>query len=351
MHTKLRHIRFAAYLLLVVSVLSVGLYAGSGDATETRHEYEAITGPAPSYGIGGEKVVLIKNWDFGTSGDSTITNQSVMNEHFQYHDQFGTFANGTKYGAYIVAPDEATATKYMNKKQPVESVNTDRPVREFTENSLKTFVVPLDKAERVHPAEAKAGCGSFQAKWTLDRAGSHLGRDVIWETRVRYKTAPYYWFAIWVAGHKWNRGAEIDVIESFGYDNGGGHTNFDGRYWHSSGVGGNNETNYHKNWAAGMAKYGFKDFDAGQWHVWTMLLRADDTFTVYLDGKPVQNGKMPWTLKAVPDGEPLNMSFIFDGAWGHREVKSVNHWLDAAALKDLVYEWDYSRVYLSEKGD
>lgn len=305
---------------------------------------DPAVGPPPAHSIDDGKIyVLVKNWDFGTDG--TIGDIRTMSEHFQYHDQFGTIANGTKYGAFTVAPDKETALAHL--KQPVEGVNTDRPVREFTSESLKTFLVPLDGATRVHPTEQKAGCGSFQAKWRLPNGGSLLGRDLIWETRVRYKTPRYYWFAIWIAGNKWKRGAEIDVVESFGYDNGGGYTNFDGRYWHSSPVGGTAETNYHASWSAGMKKYGITEFDATEWHTWTLHYRADDTFTVYLDGRPVQNGTMHWTLGATPDGEPLDMSFIFDGAWGHRQVKSVNHWLDASELKDAFYEWDYSRVYLS----
>lgn len=303
---------------------------------------DPAVGPPPSHGIGGDAdVVLVKNWDFGSEG--TIRTIEDLSEHFQYHDQFGTITN--KYGAAIVAPDSKNALS----DQPVEGVNTDRPVRAFTEESLKTFLVSLDGAERVHPVESRAGCGSFQAKWTLDRGGSRLGRDVIWETRVRYKTPPYFWFAIWTSGNKWTRGAEIDLVESFGYDNGGGNTNYDGRYWHSSVVGGESETNYHANWANGMKKYGFSEFDATEWHTWTLHYRADDTFTVYLDGKPVQNGFTHWTRGTQPDGEAINMSFIFDGSWGHREVNSVNHWLPASELEGKFYEWDFSRVYLSRE--
>jgi hypothetical protein len=40
------------------------------------------------------------------------------------------------------------------------------------------------------------------------------------------------------------------------------------------------------------------------------------------------------------------MSFIFDGAWGHTEIPSVNHPLAATELEGKYYEWDYSRVYL-----
>ena len=48
------------------------------------------------------------------------------------------------------------------------------------------------------------------------------------------------------------------------------------------------------------------------------------------------------------DGEAVDMSFIFDGAWGHTKVKSVNNPLPAKAFDGTFYEWDYSRVYLKK---
>ena len=41
------------------------------------------------------------------------------------------------------------------------------------------------------------------AKWRLPNGGPTLGQDIVWETRVRYKTPPYCWFALWTAGRKW----------------------------------------------------------------------------------------------------------------------------------------------------
>ncbi|MBN2712113.1 MAG: family 16 glycosylhydrolase, partial [Planctomycetes bacterium] len=189
------------------------------------------------------------------------------------------------------------------------------------------------------------GCGSFQAKWTLPKGGSRLGMDIIWETRVRYKTPPYFWFAIWTCGNKWNRGAEIDVVEAFGYDNGGNYTNYDGRYWHVGIVGGREDIPY-KSWSASMSKMGVKEFDATKYHTWTLVYKADNTIAVYMDGILVQTGFSHWTLGTKPDGEEFNMSFLFDGGWGHTKVKSVDKTLPASAFEGTFYEWDYSRVYL-----
>ena len=128
---------------------------------------------------------------------------------------------------------------------------------------------------------------------------------MIWETRVRYVTPPYFWFAIWLSGDTWVHGAEIDVIESFGFDNGNDFTNYDGKYWHSSAVGGKMETIYYSDWIAGMKKYGIQDFETSQYHVWTCVYRVDDTFSCYVDGRAVQNGAIHWTRGGKLDGKPI----------------------------------------------
>ncbi|MBN8526181.1 MAG: hypothetical protein J0M02_12680 [Planctomycetes bacterium] len=301
-------------------------------------------GPAPAFAPDGTGFVLVKNWDFGTGAGSTISTISQLSEHFQYHDQFGTIAN--QYGSLIVAPDDATALK--GRKQPVEGRNTGgKPVRAFTTDALQTFLVPLDGAQECHPSKRNVGNGSFQAKWKLAKGGSRLGQDLLWETRVRYTVPPYFWFAIWCSGNKWDKGAEIDLVESFGYDNGGGYTNYDGRFWHSGIVGGREEDHY-GNWQSSMAKWGVKSFDATAWHVWSLLYAADDSITIFMDGIVVQRGFSHWTLGTKPDGEAIDMSFIFDGSWGHTKVDSVNKPLPASAFEGKSYEWDYSRVWLRQ---
>lgn len=284
--------------------------------------------------------VLVKDWNFGAAPDNTIRDMGQMNDHFQYHDQFGTIANGTNYGSLIVAPDAGTALR----KQPVEG-DSAPPVRQFLTDALRTRVVPLNGSTTVHPEHGKAGAGSFQAKWTLARGGAHLGCDLLWETRVRYQPVPYFWFAIWTAGNIWRKGAEIDVVESFGYDNGGGYRNFDGTSWHSGTVGGVDHTRY-EHWRKDMTARGVGEFDPSQWHVWSLLYRADDSFSVRVDDHEVQSGNIAWTVGGKADGPPLNMSFIFDGSWGHTKVDSVNHELSARELARLYYDWDYSRIYL-----
>ncbi len=188
------------------------------------------------------------------------------------------------------------------------------------------------------------------AKWSLPDGGSLLGQDIVWETRVRYVTPPYYWFALWTSGNKWNNGAEHDLVESFGYDNGGGYTNYDGRYWHSNTVAGSDTVNY-SNWGNGMASCGITAYDATQYHIWTWLYRKDNSYAMYVDGVPVQSGvNYPWTDGTTAGGSPIDINFLFDAGWGHTQVQSVDHTLPASAFGGTLYEFNYSRVYLSGGG-
>lgn len=292
--------------------------------------------PAPSFQPAGSGFVPVKNWDFGQSG--TIKDTADLAGEFQFHDQFNTIDNGGNYGAVIVAPNAASALD----GQPVEDPN--QPVRRFMSHSMQTYLVPLGGTSVVTPALHNTGCGSIQARFTLPNGGSLLGQDLLWETRVRYVTPPYFWFALWTSGNEWNQGAEMDLIESFGFDNGGGFTNFDGHLWHCNSFGTDNVD--FSSWPAGMAAAGITSYDATQYHIWQWLYRKDDSYQAFVDGIEVQSGTVYWTLGDGLGGQPINMSFIFDAGWGHNQVASVDHSLPASALTNVYYEFDYSRVYL-----
>jgi hypothetical protein len=213
---------------------------------------------------------------------------------------------------------------------------------------MKTFLVPLNGATECSPPQHNLGCGSFMAKWKLPNGGSLLGKDILWETRVRMVTPPYYWFALWNSGNEWDQGAEIDLVESFGWDNGGGHTNYNGRYWHSNSISDIDQVNY-ATWPEAMERVGVSTFGASQYHVWQLLYRKDNSFSCYMDGHEVQKGSpYDWTLHHIQGGKPLSFDFLFDVGWGHNQVSIVNHPLDASAFKDKFYEFDYSRVYLRQ---
>lgn len=319
-------------------------------------------GPKPSFDIVND-MTLVKNWDFGTAG--TIPDIATMSTEFQYHDQFNTFNNGNgNYGANTVAPSAALALS----GQPIEDPNN--PVRAFLRDSLQTYLVPPADALTVKASDRNVGCGSFVAKSVLPRGGALLKQSMLWETRLRFNPPPYYFAGIWAAGNIWDTGAEMDVFETFGFDNGGGLTNFHGEYWHSNSVGGS-DTDGYGNWITSMGSHGITGYDASKYHVWQWLYNADDTYHVFNDGKEVQHGVIHWTDGGGVNGTPIDMTLLFDGAWGHTQISTVNLPLpalevrhnqpitnpDAAAVprpgpdSDLAgkfYEWDYSRVYLSD---
>ena len=305
-------------------------------------------GPPPAFEIGGKNMVLVKNWDFGKDG--TIRNYAEMNANFFYRDQFGTINNGGKYGSNTVAPDATNAVG----GQPIEGVNS-APVREITSDSLKTFLTPLNGTKTVKVSDHNAGNGSFMAKWRLPKGGSLLGRDIVWETRVRYQTPPYYWFAIWTAGNKWKwdgqaQGAEHDLVEGFGYDNGGGNTNYDGRFWHSNSVASPSKDAWNFwDWGGTMKTQGIENFDGTKYHTWTWHYKKDNSFAMYMDGILIQKGQdYWWTFGNKKDDESIDMDFLFDGGWGHNQIGSVNKEMPASEFEGKFYEWDYSRVYLSD---
>ena len=340
-------------------------------------------GPAPSFGLGGPGLVLVKNWRFGAAG--TIKNQADLDANFLYHDQHKSIANGSNaYGSLIVAPDDAHAifpgdvyyytddathsSRGAGLGQPIEGRDS-APVRQFTADSLKTFLTALKNANTkengvltVLPDRHEVGNGSFMASWFLPSGGSLLGQDIVWETKVRYKTPPYFWFSLWTDGDRWRwdngaRGAEHDLVESYGEDyksegagTAFGNDNFDGHLWHSNSVAGSDTVNYFTGawWGQAMADQKIKAYDASQYHIWTWVYKKDNSYTMYVDGVKVQSGtNYYWTFGNRATDSPINMSFRFDGGWGHRSVRQVDKPLPATALAGTYYEYAYSRVYLS----
>jgi hypothetical protein len=295
-------------------------------------------GPVPKEidKIGGGTFTLVKNWNFGADG--TIGTIDALSAEFNYHDQFGTIGNGTNYGAVTVAPNAATALS----DQPVE--DPSRPYREFTSESMKAHVRPLSANQSIVSVSAhNAGNGSITAKWTLASGGQLLGKDVLWETRARMPVAAAaYWFALWTAGNHWDKGAEMDVLESFGTPN----IFPPPAAFHVNSVGGTDTIDY-TSWPSGLTKAGVPETqrDLRNWHTWTWLYRNDDSYVVYYDGIIVQRGSLHWTLGGTQTGEHINMSFLFDFSWGHTKISDVNITLPADNF-GITYEIDYSRVYL-----
>ncbi len=303
-------------------------------------------GPQPSFGVGGTGFTLVKNWHFGTDG--TITGTADLDANFQYHDEFGTINNGGDYGANTVSTDSAHRLVGSGQVDVGDLVNgvPVPQVRAFTADSMQTYLVPLGGTGTVTPASHNCGCGSFQPIWTLPAAGSQLGHDILWETRVRYVTSPYFWLALWIDGNSENSSdqPEIDLLESFGYNNTGTFTNYVGRYWHSNSVHGPDTVDY-TNWGNGMAASGINSYDATQYHIWSLLYRKDNSYTMYVDGTPVQSGSTySWTNSSTGAAEPVY--FRFDAGQGSLSSSNDDFPLASSGLVGKYYEFNYSRVYL-----
>lgn len=314
---------------------------GSGDITKP------ALGPAPTEAakVPGAPFVLVKNWNFGATG--TIKDINDLISEFQFHDQFNTIANGTNYGSVTVAPTAATAIAASNlglpnNRQPVE--DPARPNREFTTDSIVTHVLPLSASDSTLSATSHdTGNGSFTAKWSLPSGGTRLKRDLLWESRVRIpRSAPGFWFSLWTAGKKWNKGAEMDVVESFGTPNIGTGA----KAFHVNSVGGQDKRAF-SSWPSELSNIGVPaaSRDLANWHVFTWVYLADDSYQVYFDDYLVQQGTLHWTLTGSNSGEAIDMFFLFDFGWGHTQVKDVNISLPASNFP-VTYELDYSRVYM-----
>jgi hypothetical protein len=314
---------------------------GSGELAQP------AVGPAPGVQrkIGGAPFVLVKNWDFGAQG--TIRNTQDLIAEFEFHDQFNTIANGTHYGSVIVAPTPETAISVTaelglpDNRQPVE--DPKRPVREFTPDTLKAHVLPLSAAQKTVSVKAhNAGCGSLMAKWRLPSGGKGLQKELLWETRVRMSVPkPGYWFALWTSGDRWDKGAEMDVVEAFGAP----HL-MEAKVFHVNSVGGEDRIEF-DNWFKGLETAGVPEsnWDLTRFHTWTWVYKTDDSYEVYYDGQLTQTGTLHWTLGAKPGAPNIDMRFLFDFAWGHTLTPGVDVTLPASTLP-LTYEIDYSRVYL-----
>lgn len=345
--------RLGATLVASLLALQSGLFAqqtvGTGTITQPAQ------GPAASFGLG-QGATLIKNWDFGADG--TIKNMADLDAEFFYNDQFNTIDNSQKYGSVTLASGSSTAL-YPPKNRTVHPLdnNPANRVRQFGPSSLKTYLVLFNSGTVVSKEQygsttvssftGNVGNGSFMAKYATARGGSLLGYDVIWETRVRMVVPPSFWFAIWTAGQKWAAGAEFDLVETFGKN---GSSNAD--YWHSATVSGYGpaHTTDGYNWGDSMNARGVPSgsyYRGEDWHIWTMVYRADNTVSIYLDGIEVQDGLSLWTRAGTPNDEHLVINYLFDGSWGHRQVDGMQaNGTLATSLIDKYYEWDYSRIYL-----
>jgi hypothetical protein len=290
----------------------------------------------------------VQNLTFGSSrSDATIRDRVMLCQSVLFYDQFGQSNNGGgNYLADNMAPPEC------KDPGPCERYSAEYPFHVVTANSLHCFVRPKDRsATSIVPAEfgkrQPVGASGFRLRYSGPNGGlgSLGGLDMCWETRVRLsRPLPYYWWSLWIAGEKWNNGAELDVPESFGFDNGFNHTNYDGRLFHTNSVGGTDRiaaSNWEPYVPSGLSPL-------TEWHTFTTIYRRDDTWETFVDGRASNGGTMPWRVGGQRDGQTLSsVSYLVDNTWGHHGVKSVRPTrVDAKIFEGFYYEYDYTRVWI-----
>lgn len=293
--------------------------------------------PSRMADIGGAAFTLIKDWDFGTSGN--IGNTTQLDAEFNYAGQWNTFNNGGQYGTDVMATSALTAIS----GQPVDPGGR---YREFTTSSILCHVKSkVNDSTNVGPASARnGGNGGFFSKLLYPHAGSGLGKTIVWETRFRIVNPTFgQWFALWTAGLVWDGGPEMDVIEAFSL--------FDANEaWHSNivGTGTENIDYWSGNWWDGQIAAGIvaPNNQLDQWRVLTWVYHSNNAFEVYFDTHVAQSGTLEWDPPSGGSaGVNQNLQFFFDMGALHTGVSGYDTYVIPAADLPITYEIDYSRVW------
>lgn len=280
---------------------------------------------------------------------ATIRNRAELSRAVYFYDQFNQRNNGGgNYLADNMAPPEA------EDPGPCERYGAEDPFHEIAAGSLRCYVKPKRRGARwitpqPHGRSQPVGASGFRLRYPGPGggAGSRLGRDICWETRCRMSgPLPYYWWSLWICGEAWDRGAELDVPESFGFDNGFGYTNFQGEKFHVSSVGGEDEVDVSANWSRHVPE-GVGPLT--RWHTFTTVYRRDDTWECRVDGKLANRGRLLWRLGGNQGTQPLERCwFLIDNAWGHQHVRSVRpERVEVRIFEGFHWEYDYTRIWVS----
>lgn len=306
--------------------------------SNVRVSFESIP-PVNMDQIGGAPFTMVRNWDFGTSGN--ITNFTQLEAQFEYFiPEWNTYNLGGQYGTNTVARTAETALV----GQPVDGSTR---YREFTTSSILCHVKSLvNDTTDVGPASSyNGGNGSFYSKLDYPSGGSDLGKTIVWETRMRIQNPTAgQWLALWTAGTLWDIGPEMDVIEGFSL--------FDpNEAWHSNVVQPDavEDIDYWSgNWWDGQIEAGIISpaNQLADWHTITWVYHSNNTFEVYFDDYIAQSGTFPWRVgEGGSDNLPTDMRFLFDFGALHTSVGGYDTHVIPFADLPITYEIDYSRVW------
>jgi hypothetical protein len=290
---------------------------------------------------------LVSDLTFGSQrSEATVRDRATLCKAVYFYDQFRQKNNGGgNYLADNMAPPEC------DDPGPCPVYSEDYPFHEIGPNSLKCFVKPKDKsASSVSPTPfgtpQPVGASGFRLKTpeVSGGLGANLGIDVCWETRCRLSSPfPYYWWALWISAEKWIHGPELDVPESFGFDNGFGRLNFNGRLFHTNSVGGHDRINA-RNWEP-YVPLNFRSLT--DWHTFTTIYDKMNNWRTFVDGALSNSGVLWWNVGGERLNEPLRKPFfLIDNSWGHHKTESVNpRQVNADIFRDVYYEYEFTRIW------
>lgn len=319
--------------------------------------------------------VCIKRWEFGTGIGKNIGSTGQLVSQMRFQDNFGQISNGTvNYGCVTVAATRETAIPSVlplpaqyDGWQPVEGEHygPEYLYREYTPDSIICHVRSLNGPDGTigpmqpdSPSRYTGGQGGFTARWTLPAGGKDLGYDIVWETRCRFVPkpgdpstfGPGYWMALWTCGGIWDGGPEMDLVESYWDTLESGLR--DGNAFHVNSVGGEDERfGGAESWWTGMTASGmpnvtdYGDQQLTNWHNFTWVYRADDTYQAFIDGYLFQQGSLIWRYRGEESGEPTNMWFLFDFSALHIGIWPINECQIDPADLPMSYEMQWSRVW------
>lgn len=303
-----------------------------------RVSFESVL-PSNMDQIGGAPFTLVRDWNFGTTGN--ITTFPQLEAEFEYFiPVWNTYNLGGQYGTNTVARTPETALV----GQPVDGTTR---YREFTTTSLLCHVRSLvNDTTDVGPASShNGGNGSIYSKLSFPNGGGDLGKTIVWETRMRIVNPTNgQWLALWTAGELWDIGPEMDVIEGFSL--------FDpNEAWHSNVVQPDAVENidyWSGNWWDGQIEAGIisPENQLANWHTITWVYHSNNTFEVYFDDYIAQSGTFPWRVgEGGNDNDPTDLRFLFDFGALHTGVGGYDTYVIPAADLPITYEIDYSRVW------
>lgn len=310
--------------------------------------------PAPALandGAGGWTPVY--NFTFGTGSSGGIAAPTVPNISTLV-TYIGTAQN---LAAGCVAQDQGN---YWSKRSPAPQDTTNPcgwtpyssglspPLFNFTSNTLQGLVEITDPSNIVADSLINAFMEVPRGGFSLANTAGH---DVYLETVFRILPQPgkdlrYAYYGLWTPFYTGPVTCEVDFLEGFGFDNGGGSTAFNANYFHSQAAtafGGCDGS------SGELVNLGGSNFES--YVTFGVLMNANGNWSTYIN-----MGSLTNHLLVTASGYPRATQpivFWFDDEWGFRSMSnqiqppgaSGTNPVDASYFP-VTYEHQYIRIYM-----